>query len=400
MRIANIYARFKTMSGGPVFLLKLADAVLKQGHRFDIITRDISDRCRPYVPQGVNVILPERGLRNTGSQLIDSALDLLFASRLSALVPADADVLCVHSDAALPALYAYCHRMKGKLPCVYYCYQPTQFAYNLTWEKARAYAPLGYLIPLIAPAYRAFDKKSAKCADSIIAFSSAYQNWCKELYMTDRVFRVAPGADGTLVDQAKPEEARQAYHLDKRPVVLTVNKLVCQKNVDLLIRAMAIVVKSCPDAAAVIVGDGPEKGRLTALVQKLKLERSVFLIGFLKEWREVCNFYAACDLLVFLERDVPFGMTVAEAGNYGKPTVAVASGGTLDTVDDGETGLLVDPVLSVDEIAQKIVMLLQNDGLRKEMGNKAKIKANACTWERCGREFCDVMEKTISRKQA
>lgn len=384
------------MSGGQVFVLKLGEAVVRRGHSFDLITRRVGDACRDYIPDGVNVIIPKSLQWHTGAHLVNSFLDMAFAGCLCAYIPDDADVVCVHSDAALPALYTYKRILNGKLPCVYYCYQPTQFAYNLTWQKTQAYAPLGYLIPLLAPGYRVFDKKSASCADAIITFSRAYSEWCKRLYKIDGHYMVPPGADVSSVQAADPDVPRVKHGLGRSAkIVLTVNKLICQKNVDLFIRAMANVVKRCPDAVACIVGDGPEKRRLTKLSRGLGLTESIIFTGYLKEWRDVCDYYAAASVHVFLEMDVPFGMTVIEAANFGKPSVAVRSGGVLDTVIDGKTGLLVDKALNVAEIAEKIIALLENDNIRKMMGEKAKVRAAEFTWERCGESFCAVMRETM-----
>ncbi len=397
MRIVNLYARFKTLSGGPVFLLHLAREVTRKGHTFEILTRAVSDRCRPAVPEGVRVRVPRGMGWTTGWQLVDSFLDLLFAALLGFCVPRDIDVLVIHSDAALPALFTYRVLRRGRARCVYYCYQPTQFAYNLTWEKARAYAPLGYLIPLVAPLYRWFDAVSARQADAIIAFSTAYQDRCRRLYRTEKVFLAAPGVDVSNVARADGESVRARLGLGEgEAMVLTVNKLIVQKNVDLLVRAARLLRDQGVRVRTVVVGDGPEKPRLERLSRDLGVERDVVFTGFLRDWGEVCDHYAACDVYVFLEKDVPFGMTVLEAGAFGKPSVAVGSGGALDTVRDGVSGLLVSDRLDEAQVASCIAALVSDASRRRQMGGEARRMSARFTWERCADDFLLALDPAAS----
>lgn len=395
MRIVNIYGRFKTMSGGPVHIFNLAEHVIKNGHEFRILTSTISDRCAPYVPKGASVISPRWMSKRFGIQLIDSFLDVLFAGLLGFYVPKDADCFVVHSDAAILCLFVYKFIRRGKLPTLYYCYQPTQFAYNLTKEKARVYA-LGFLLPVIAPFYRVIDKFSANQADTIAAFSTAYRQKCLDLYKVRDVFLVPPGVDKSKVGTSDPNRIWKKHSLspDTRAII-TVNKLVVQKNVDILIRAMVHVVKELPKARAFIVGDGPEYEKLQKLAKDLGLEQNVIFSGFVQEWSEVCDYYAASSALVFLEPDVPFGMTPVEAGGFEKPTIAVASGGSFDTIDDGKTGYLVSEPLDEHEIADKIKILLADKKLCDTLGRAAKIKSEQFSWQRCAEEYVEALEKTI-----
>jgi phosphatidylinositol alpha-1,6-mannosyltransferase len=230
----------------------------------------------------------------------------------------------------------------------------------------------------------------------MLAFSTVYRKKCLDLYKTKKVFLVPPGVDCSHVETANARRIWDKHSLpaDTRAVV-TVNKLIIQKNVDVLIRAMAEVVRGLPEARAFIVGDGPERKKLEALTAELGLEKNVIFSGFIKEWSEVCDYYAASAALVFLEKDVPFGMTPVEAGRFSKPAIAVASGGALDTVEHQKTGYLVSDALSTKEIADRIKALLADKELCSQLGRAANTKAGQFSWTRCATEYVQALEKTI-----
>lgn len=400
MKIATMYARFKTMYGGPVHVLLLNREVLEMGHELTLISRHISDKCMPYVAKGTKIVSPRWMHFRTGIQLIDSFVDVMCACILGFFyVPKDADALVVYSDAALPAIFFNKVLRRSKVPCTYYCFQPTQFAYNLTWQKAKAYPPLGYLLPLVAPIYRLFDKLSAKAADTIITTSTVSMQRCRDLYNAKKLFLVPPGVDLEFLDSADGDRIRKKHGLvADAPILVTVNKLVQHKNIEYLIRAMKIVVEKFPKAVAFGVGEGPDKERLEGIIKELGLEENFILTGFLKEWSEVCDYYKACDVHVFLEKDVPFGMTPLEAGMFYKPTIAVGSGGTLDTIDDGVTGYHLDPELNVEEVASRIIELLEDRQKAEKMGQAARKKAENFTWPNCGIGLMEVINKMVEER--
>ncbi len=398
MDITNFYTRFKTISGGPVHLLNLSGVVLESGHTVSIITRSFAGSCRRLLPSGINLIVPKWMGILTGVQLIDSFFDLVFALFLPFYIPKGSNILCFHSDASVPSLFMYKYIMRGNLPCIYYCFQPPQFVYNLKMQKAQAYAPIGYLIPFLAFFYKIVDYLAVHVADEVIVFSRDYGERCKKLYgIETRV--IPPGVDMRYAKQVFPERVSKRHGLSRDvPIIVTVNKLICQKNVDFLIQAMPIVLKKIPEAKAIVVGNGPEKNRLLELTRRLGLSYNIIFTGFLPNILDVYDYYAASTINVFLEKDVPFGMTVLEAASCGTPTVAVRSGGALDTIIENETGVFIEDTLSVEEIALKIISLLQNRRNCRDMGRKAREYALTFTWEHCGERFLSVLEQSRDRK--
>jgi glycosyltransferase involved in cell wall biosynthesis len=141
---------------------------------------------------------------------------------------------------------------------------------------------------------------------------------------------------GTAVVGARPP-------LGEAPVAGFVGRLVPEKGVDVLIEAFARVVSKLPQARLVIVGEGPERPRLERLIQSSSLNARVTLKGRLSRTAAE-RAMEECWVQVAPSRWAePFGLVAIEAQMRGTAVVASRSGGFCETVDDGRSGLLVDP---------------------------------------------------------
>jgi glycosyltransferase involved in cell wall biosynthesis len=120
--------------------------------------------------------------------------------------------------------------------------------------------------------------------------------------------------------------------------VVTVGRLVPWKQVDQIIQAIA----QCEGVGLVIVGDGPEHGRLEELVRTWELADRVYFAGR-RSKAETLGLVAACDLFVLNSTYEGFPHVVLEAMSLGLPVVATSVGGTPEIVQSGENGQLIMP---------------------------------------------------------
>jgi phosphatidylinositol alpha-1,6-mannosyltransferase len=178
-----------------------------------------------------------------------------------------------------------------------------------------------------------------------------------------------PGVDGAPV--------RAAYGLGDRPVVVCVSRLVERKGQDMLIRSLPAVRNRVPDAALLIVGDGPQRGALERLTDELGLREAVVFTGA-KPWAELPPYFAAGDVFAMPTRTRKAGFEVEglgivylEGSATGLPVVAGDSGGAPDAVQDGTTGYVVDG-RSADSIAAKVSTLLLDKELAAQMGQAGR----------------------------
>src|SRR5690606_34934960 len=142
-------------------------------------------------------------------------------------------------------------------------------------------------------------------------------------------------------------QLREEFGLSHAVVYLSVARLVPHKGVDVVLRAFAEVSPALPEAHLVVVGDGPEYERLTALARDLGIERRVLFTGSVDDARLV-EWYRAADVFVLPARSEPptvegFGTVYLEASACGLPVIGPDEGGPIDAIIQGRTGLRVPP---------------------------------------------------------
>ncbi|MFJ8329980.1 glycosyltransferase family 4 protein [Streptomyces sp. NPDC094437] len=161
--------------------------------------------------------------------------------------------------------------------------------------------------------------------------------------------RLVPGVDAAEFRPApgRARQVRERHGLVDRKVVLCVSRLVTRKGQDTLIRALPRIRRTVPDAALLIVGDGPDQERLHKLAGLYADGHVVFVGGI--DHTSTAAYYAAADAFAMpcrtrkagLEAE-GLGIVFLEAAASGLPVVVGDSGGAPDTVLDGETGTVVD----------------------------------------------------------
>jgi glycosyltransferase involved in cell wall biosynthesis len=155
-----------------------------------------------------------------------------------------------------------------------------------------------------------------------------------------------------------------------------VGRLVPWKGQDVFLRSVAKVAPDWPQLKALVVGEPEDSSssreyarRLEMLVSELRLENRVFFTGHRDDVPAVLN---ASDVVVHsASRPEPFGRVVVEAMAARKPIIATAAGGVLEILDDGVTGLLVQPG-HVVEMAAALRRLIVDRDLCRRLGRQAR----------------------------
>lgn len=149
---------------------------------------------------------------------------------------------------------------------------------------------------------------------------------------------------------------------------ITTGRLAAIKNHGLLLRAFARVALDAPGARLVVVGDGPERATLAALVEDLRLGGAVTFLGFRTDVRDQL---AQADVFVLSSRYEGISLALLEAMQAGLPAVATRVGGVPETIVDGDTGLLVEPD-DVDGMVAALLRLAASSDLRAQMGRRGR----------------------------
>ena len=210
----------------------------------------------------------------------------------------------------------------------------------------------------------------------------------------EKLMRVYPGVDPRRFRPGpKDPDLLRRYDLDGKRVILTVARLDQRKGHDVVLRALARL--DAPDVVYLIAGRGREEARLRALAGACGVADRVRFAGFIPE-ADLAGVYNLCDVFAMPNRvtegtalagDVEgFGISFVEAGACGKPVVAGRSGGAVEAVLDGETGLLVDP-RSDQETAEAIQRLLEDPAEARRLGEAGRRRAEALfDWDALARQ--------------
>ncbi|MBU6452387.1 MAG: glycosyltransferase family 4 protein [Cyanobacteria bacterium REEB67] len=175
----------------------------------------------------------------------------------------------------------------------------------------------------------------------------------------------------------------QAIAPDGRVTVFFAGRLEERKGMHFLVEAVPIVLKSCPKTRFLIVGadtnTGPGKTSvLAALKQKLSASGGDAAVQFISHvaLERMAAHYRSADMCVVpsLYENAPY--TVLEAQACGKPVVGTAAGGSKEYIADGETGYVVPPS-DAQSLAESIIKLVADQGLRRKMGEAARQRSLA-----------------------
>lgn len=139
-------------------------------------------------------------------------------------------------------------------------------------------------------------------------------------------------------------------------------RLSPEKNQDLLIKVLKIIVKSNPYTQLVLIGKGPEEARYRSLVQELDLTNNV---QFIPEFNEITEIIDKIDIFVLISDVEGMPLTLIEALYYGKPVIVNDVGSTSELVENNFNGFLIDKD-DLQSIAAKILLIMDNLNIFRE----------------------------------
>lgn len=256
-------------------------------------------------------------------------LALPFLAAAASRIRVDADVTLVSSTG-----WAHGVRTSGRK--VVYCHAPARWLYQTgryvgshqgRGLRGRCYGlAVATAVATLGPLLRRWDQAAARSADRYLANSTVTKQAIREAYGIEA--EVLPPPPALL-----PAGAERAVPGVEPGYFLCVARLLGYKNVDVVIEG----VRQVPGARLVVVGDGPERQHLSALVAN---EPRIRLVGRIPD-DQLRWLYRNCTALVAASYE-DFGLSPLEAATFGRPSVALRAGGFLDTVVEGTTGVFFD----------------------------------------------------------
>ena len=194
------------------------------------------------------------------------------------------------------------------------------------------------------------------------------------------------------IPNVNPLESLEVSDLLQKKVI-SVGKLDPQKGYDLLIESWKIVSNKHPDWVLEIYGQGEWEEKLKSRSKELQLESSFFLCGLTDD---VQTKYLNSSIYVMSSRYEGFGMVLVESMSCGLPVVSFdCEYGPSEIITNEVDGFLVEPN-NIQSLADKICVLIENDTLRKEMGNNALSSVKRFDKENVMSRWVSLFESMVS----
>ena len=217
----------------------------------------------------------------------------------------------------------------------------------------------------------------------------------------DRVIVIHPGVD---IDRLKNldrrscrQEIRQQFHIgSNEKIILFVSMNFDIKGLDRLMAALSRLKYRYPSEKfkLLVVGKGNEK-KYSALAQNLGIKEHVIFAGIISR-EHLEKIYIASDAFSMLSKFDTFGMAALEAMAASLPVTISSNVGAKDLIREGVNGYIIDDNESTDDIADKIIAML-NEETRMRMAQEAFNTAASNTWDEVTKKVADIYEEILSQ---
>lgn len=150
------------------------------------------------------------------------------------------------------------------------------------------------------------------------------------------------------------QEIESVNRANEQSDIICACKLLKHKNVDLLIKSVALLKRKMANIKCIIIGDGPEKKKLEQLTNDLNLNRNVFFLGLLDDSKHVFSYLKSSKVFALPSSREGFGIVFIEANACGLPVVTIKhpQNAAGDLIITGENGYICD--YTEEDLASKI----------------------------------------------
>ena len=245
------------------------------------------------------------------------------------------------------------------------------------------------------PLVREIEATTMLLADKIIAVSQLTKDAIVDDYgmPADKIEVVHNSVDHSTFEALDADNA-YAYLTSMKAkgyrVVANVGRLTIQKGLANFLLAAKEVIERAPKTFFLVVGSGEQYFELIELAAELGIAQNVIFTGFQrgKQWRDS---FAIADLFVMPSVSEPFGIAPLESVGFGTPTLISNQSGVKEVL---QNTLKVD-FWDVNEMANQITAVVQNDALRNTLQANASAELNKLSWDHTAEKLFAIYERHI-----
>jgi len=213
-------------------------------------------------------------------------------------------------------------------------------------------------------------KRFAKWADAYVSLSKEIESELREAgFNSGKIIGIPNGVDTSLfypacgIDEKK--ELKMNLSLPDKRIIAFVGRLDSQKRAHLLIEVFKEVQKIYADTHLVIIGDGPDNGKI-----KNMADVNISLLGTVNNVNE---YLRASDLLVHPSLSEGMSNVILEAMATGLPVITTNVSSNPEIIDNGINGILLD-INDITGLKENILKILSDDAFSNRLGKNAKEK--------------------------
>lgn len=203
------------------------------------------------------------------------------------------------------------------------------------------------------------------------------------------------GVDTTIFNlNINKNELKEKYGIRTENVLIFIGRIAEKKGLSYLIDAMPKIISKNSDIMLLACGDGPLRKECEKLVERLNLEKFVRFTGFITNTEKV-EYLSLSDILIVPSVVAQSGDTeglpvvLLEGLASGKPVIASNVGGMNDAIKE-DNGILIEQKSS-EQIAEKVLELIDDKELMKNFGNHALMTSKNYDWEVIKSKFHDII---------
>jgi glycosyltransferase involved in cell wall biosynthesis len=242
----------------------------------------------------------------------------------------------------------------------------------VTWHEFWGDYWYEYLVWPMGLLGKAVERLALVLSSNIISVSEFTRR--RILNRVDKKIPILPnGIDFESLKKAKPLRE----HFD----IIFVGRLIKEKNVDMLLRTVAILKKKYPKIKCCVIGEGPERQKLIAITSSLALKDNVKFYNFFASHEKIFSYLRSSKVLALPSSREGFGMVALEANACGVPVLTIDSkdNAVRDFVRDGINGIVV-----------KLVDTSIADGIEQLFDLKVNIKLDEYKWNNIAKSLESV----------
>jgi len=350
--------------GGEYIFYHWARELTKKGHDVFVITQSLQGDKSYEEVDGIKIFRVGSPLKLSGTLpvgILSNISYLLKSYSMGKKIIKENNIDIIHSNTYIPVLSAQWCSKKTNTPhiaTVHDVYYTSKNNFWKTWSKQNKISRLTkFLGPLL-------EKKIAKTNVALFhTVSQQSKNDLESLGVTKLIKIIPNGIDPLLYDVASKPKPFQAIY---------VGRLIFYKNIDVIVDAFAIVVKTIPSAQLIIVGDGPMRSHLFEKINKLDIQKNIHLKGNISD-KQKFKLIQESNVLLNPSLIEGFGIVVLEGFAAGKPVLVSDSKPLSDLVVDKVDGFVLESG-NPKIWAEKIIEVFTDHNKAKQMGLVGKQK--------------------------